>query len=249
MLGSILLGSGLVPAAAAQPAALPVGVDVDYQLGGPAPVPAHVGIVVRDRVEAPLAGRFNICYVNAFQTQPGERRVWRRHRNLVLHRNGSPVPDRAWPDEWLLDHSSRWQRRGLLRIVGRWIHGCARAGFDAVEFDNLDSFSRSGGLLRARTANRYAAGLVRKAHRYGLLAGQKNRADWNGTRVGFDFAVAESCARWRECGRYRRHYGTDFVAIEYRRRDFNAACETIGTRVAVVLADRALRPRARRAWC
>ena len=41
----------------------------------------------------------------------------------------------------------------LAGIVGRWIAGCADDGFDAVELDNLDSFTRSRQLIeRADTA-------------------------------------------------------------------------------------------------
>jgi len=50
--------------------ALPTGTDVDYQLGGAAEPEPNVGIVVRDRTDPPAAGRFNVCYVNGFQTQP-----------------------------------------------------------------------------------------------------------------------------------------------------------------------------------
>ena len=50
------------------------------------------------------------------------------------------------------------------RIVGRWVDGCAADGFDAVEFDNLDSFTRSHGLIERRQALAYARLLVRAAH-------------------------------------------------------------------------------------
>ena len=54
----------------------------------------------------------------------------------------------------------------------------------------------------------------------------------------FDFAIAEECGRWRECGRYRAVYGDAVIAIEYRRRDFRRACARVGARVSVVLRDR-----------
>ena len=67
---------------------LPTGTDVDYQLGGERPVPDRVGIVVRDREAAPVEGRYNVCYVNGFQSQPGERGFWRQHWRLVLKGGG-----------------------------------------------------------------------------------------------------------------------------------------------------------------
>ena len=67
------------PASGQGPEPLPRGTDVDYQLGGAAEPADNVGIVVRDRNASPVAGRYNICYVNGFQTQPDERAFW-RHR-------------------------------------------------------------------------------------------------------------------------------------------------------------------------
>src|SRR4051794_3285424 len=95
VLGVLLaIGAFAVPAAAVTPP--PSGADVDYQLGGVRPVPARVGIVVRDREARPVPGRYNVCYVNGFQTQPGERPVWRGHADLVLRDHGRPVVDEAW---------------------------------------------------------------------------------------------------------------------------------------------------------
>ena len=246
LLLAVLLGTGLSAPASADP--LPTGTDIDYQLGGVRDVPDRVGIVVRDRRAAPLVDTYNVCYVNGFQTQPDERSFWRRHRDLVLEQHGSPVTDEAW-GEWLLDLRTPAQRRALARIVGRWTEGCAADGFDAVEFDNLDSFTRSDHLLTRRQAVSYARLLVRGAHAAGLEAGQKNLAGWDGTTVGFDFAVAEECGRYRECAAYTDAYGDRVLAIEYRRRDFRWTCEHLGARLAVVLRDRNLTPTGVREWC
>lgn len=180
-------------------APLPVDTDWDYQLGAPRKVPDHVGVVLRDRSARPVPGRYNICYVNAFQTQPDERRFWKSHPGLVLRRNGHPVIDSAWGEK-LLDIRKQALRQRLARIVGRWMKGCADDGFDAVELDNLDSFSRSHHLLKKRHAKAFARTLTRRAHRLGLSVGQKNWASFDGRRVGFDFAIAEECGQWRECG-------------------------------------------------
>jgi hypothetical protein len=225
-----------------------VGPDVDYQLGGASAVPANVGIVVRDRSAAPAPGRYNVCYVNGFQTQPDERAFWRAHWSLVLKRAGRPVVDADW-GEWLLDTRTAANRARLARIVGRWIDGCARSGYDAVELDNLDSWSRSHGLVRPRQAKALARLLVARAHRAGLAAAQKNWAEWDGRRAGFDFAVAEECGRWRECGSYVAHYGSRVLVVEYRQADFDRTCSEWGSRLSVVLRDRALSPGGVRRWC
>ncbi|MDN4174335.1 endo alpha-1,4 polygalactosaminidase [Nocardioides sp. SOB77] len=244
VLGLLLL---VAPAAAADVEPLPVGTHADYQLGGVRPVPSTVGIVVRDRRAEP-AGRYDVCYVNAFQTQPDERRSWRGRMHLVLRDEGRPVRDEAW-GEWLLDLRTPAKRRALARIVGRWVDGCAAAGYEAVEYDNLDSFTRSHGLLTRRQALAYARLVVAEAHEAGLAAGQKNLAGLDGTRLGYDFAVAEECGRYRECGAYAAAYGRRVVAVEYRRQDFRRTCRGWGRRLQVVLRDLDLTPTGVRRFC
>ena len=243
-LASVVLSSVL-----AAPVGLPVGTDVDYQLGGASEPASNVGIVVRDRSEPPAEGRYNICYVNGFQTQSNEKAFWRKHPGLVLRdAAGRPVVDEAWHEQ-LLDARTASKRAALARIVGRWLRGCARDGYAAVELDNLDSFTRSDGLLTRSQALRYAALLVRSAHDHGLAVGQKNLAGYDGTRIGFDFAVSEECGRYDECGRYTEAFGDQVLMIEYRTPDFEATCATYGATHAVVLRDRDLTPQGVHAWC
>ncbi len=242
---ALLVLTGL-PAGAQEP--LPTGTDVDYQLGGAAPPADNVGIVVRDRNASPASDRYNVCYVNGFQTQPDERGFWKRRMGLVLHDGGRPVVDEAW-GEWLLDIRTPAKRARLATIVGRWTQGCAADGFDAVEFDNLDSFTRSNRLIKRTHAIAFARLLVRAGHRSDLAVGQKNMAGYNGTKIGFDFAVAEECARWRECGRYVKAYGDQVLSIEYRARDFRRACEEYGDLLPIVLRDLDLTPGGVHRWC
>ena len=220
----------------------PVDVPADYQLGGAYPPPDGVGVLARDWRESPARGAYSICYVNGFQTQPEQRRWWLRvHPDLVLRRDGKPVADPGWPGELLLDTRTARNRRGIARVVGRWIDTCARKGFSAVEADNLDSWTRSHGLLQRRDNRLLARLLARRTHAEGLAFAQKNAATLTGVRF-FDFAVVEQCQRYDECGPYLRRYGGRVIEIEYRRRDFTAACRDHGDRLAVVLRDRQLRP-------
>jgi Glycoside-hydrolase family GH114 len=236
----LLLLLMLVPLPAAAWAPPPSGVGWDYQLGGPRPLPEGVDVVVRDRREEP-AGGYDVCYVNAFQTQPDERSFWRGSTSrwrLVLRDGGRPVTDEAW-GEWLLDIRTAAKRERLARIVGRWIDRCAANGFDAVELDNLDSFSRSHRKLRASHAIRYSRLLVARAHEVDLAVAQKNWVELGerGPRIGFDFAIAEECGRWRECAGYAEAYDDHVLVVEYRRRDFTWSCEQFGERLSVVLRD------------
>ncbi|MFT4081434.1 MAG: endo alpha-1,4 polygalactosaminidase [Nocardioides sp.] len=220
----------------------PVNAAWDYQIGGAFKPAKRVRVVTRDRTATPARGRYNVCYVNAFQTQPDERALWRRHPGLILRKNGTPVVDGAW-DERLLDTGTARKRHRLLRIERRWVKGCAKAGFDAVEFDNLDSWQRSKRQLTKRDNVRFARLLVRAAHRHGLAAGQKNTVEVAGARLGFDFAVAEECARWHECAAYSREYHRRVLDVEYTRKGFRRACRNWGPRISVVRRDLAVSAR------
>jgi len=222
------------------------GEPVSYQLGGAYEPESPTGIVIRDRTEDPAYGYYNICYINGFQTQTAETRWWKqKYPSLLLRKNGRVVVDRQW-NEALLDTSTAGKRRALTRIVGRWIDGCARKGFAAVEFDYLDSYLRSRGRLTKSNSLAFAKRLVARAHSRGLAAGQKNASDLGnrGKRVAkFDFAVAEECERYRECGAYTAVYGNRLIEVEYTdysRQVFDRACQLRGTTISVVLRDRLL---------
>lgn len=253
MLAALLLAatmavSGASATHAAEVDLPPGGKAFDYQLSGPDDVPKKVRIAVRDREDPLLEGRYNVCYVNGFQIQPHERKFWRKRPALVLRYKGKPVVDEAW-NEWLLDIRTAKKRKRIARIIGRWTGGCADDGFDAVEFDNLDSFYRGHGLIKKRHSRAHARLLVKRAHRAGLAAAQKNWAEFDGRRVGYDFAIAEECGRYRECGRYVATYGKRVLVVEYRRKDFKRACKRWGDRLGILLRDRQLKPGAKRRWC
>ena len=125
----------------------------------------------------------------------------------------------------------------------------AADGFQAVEYENLDSFSRSHHLISRSDARRYAALLVWRAHATGLAAAQKNWAEWNGTAVGFDFAVAEQCGQYHECDRYVAHYGRHVLAVEYRDPAFRRTCARWSDVIAVVRRGVELTRHGIRRWC
>ncbi len=237
----------------------PVGARFDYQIGGRYSPAANVRILDRDRGDRPAAGRYNICYVNAFQTQPQETAWWRtHHRRLLLHTStGREVTDPDW-GETLLDTSTAHKRAALADIVGGWVAGCARHGFQAIEFDNLDSYTRSHRLLTAADAVAYSRLLTRAAHLQHVAAAQKNAVELSRlrARTGFDFAIAEECQVYSECHAYTRVYGRHVIEIEYTdnpHRYFRAACEARGGRISIELSDRDVLPAGRdghvRRWC
>ena len=215
----------------------------DYQLGGGYSPAKDVVVVTRDSSDEPMADVYSICYVNGFQTQPGA--PW--PPTLILHgSDDEPVVDPGWPDEHLIDISTAAKRSAAASRQRETIRECARKGFDAVEFDNFDSWTRSHGALTKADAVAFAKLLVGAAHAQGLAASQKNAADLaqiGKQDIGFDFATAEECDRFSECDRYTNVYGAHVFDIEYTddlRGDFRSVCARPSTPRQTVLRDREL---------
>jgi hypothetical protein len=251
------------PAAASVHAVSPPPVHgrFSYQIGGAFTPGAGVEIVDRDWHDKPARGRYSICYVNAFQTQPAADSWWRKnHPHLLLRdAHGQTVEDAGWPGELLLDTSTSSYRAKLAAIVGGWITSCAQKGYDAVEPDNLDSYSRSRHLLTRVDNYAFAKLLVTRAHHLGLAIAQKNDAQHAAAgrrHVGFDFAIAEECQVYAECGDYRSAYGRHVIEIEYAdnaRHYFTDACKARGAAISITFRDRDVEPRGHKGhvekWC
>ena len=210
----------------------------DYQIGGAYPPPAGVRIVSRDRSDSPAPGLYNICYVNAFQAQPEERSSWPADL-LLRDAHGKVVIDEDW-NEPLLDLRTPAKRERVAQRVDRWIDGCAKKGFDAVEPDNYDSYSRSRHLLGAADATAFMRLLSRHAHARHLAVGQKNTVELTGRRraAGLDFAVTEECGQYDECGAYAEAFDDRVVDIEYTDSGMRKALARWGDRLSIVRRDR-----------
>jgi hypothetical protein len=190
----------------------PEGTGFDYQLGGAYSPPEGTGIVVRDSTAEPEPGIYSVCYVNGFQTQPGEDEEW---DDLVLVVDGEAVVDPDWPDEVLLDSGSETQRQEIAERLAPVITGCAEAGFDAVEFDNLDSYTRSRGALTLEDNLELARLLGDEARNLGLAVAQKNTPEAGAQSADlFDFAITEDCGAFDECDAYSDAYAV-VLDIEY----------------------------------
>ncbi|MGW2485996.1 endo alpha-1,4 polygalactosaminidase [Streptomyces sp. NPDC001606] len=234
-------GSGGEGGGSPRPAAVrlpPRHAGFDYQIGGAYPPPAGVRIVSRDRSDSPAPGLYNICYVNAFQAQPEERASWPADL-LLRDAHGEVVIDEDW-NEPLLDLRTPAKRQRVAARVNRWIDGCAHRGFDAVEPDNYDSYTRSHRLLTAADAVAYMTLLSRHAHAVHLAVGQKNTAELAGQRrrAGLDFAVTEECGQYDECGVYAKAFDDRVVDIEYTDSGLRSAVAGWGGRLSIVRRDR-----------
>ncbi|AEM86485.1 endo alpha-1,4 polygalactosaminidase [Streptomyces violaceusniger] len=224
-------------ASASEVALPPVHGGFDYQIGGEYTPPKGVDIVSRDRADSPADKLYNICYVNAFQVQPGERDQWPDDL-LLRDRDGDLVIDTQWKEP-LLDISTAKKRERVAEKVNGWIDGCAEDGFDAVEPDNYDSYERSKKLLTTAHAKEFMALLSEHAHAQGLAIAQKNTAELLSDRkaAGLDFAVVEECGEYDECGEFAKAYDDHVVVVEYGEEGFAKACAGWGDRLSIVLRD------------
>ena len=204
----------------------PAHAKFDYQIGGAYTPPAGVQVVTRDRTAAPAAGLYNICYVNAFQVQPGEQGQWAADL-LLRDAKGNLVIDEDW-GEPLLDLRTADKRTRI-----------AAKGYRAIEPDNYDSYTRSKNLLTAGQAKAYLTLLATHAHSKNLAIGQKNTVELAGARtaVGLDFAVAEECGQYDECGDYVDAFGNNVIVIEYTDSGRRTTCSQYGGTLSIVQRD------------
>jgi hypothetical protein len=213
----------------------PVNADFDYQIGAPYAPASGVKVVSRDHTASPVAGLYNICYVNAFQAQTGAESEW---GDLLLRdAQGAIVYDEDW-DEAFLDIRTATKRQQIANKINVWTDDCAAKGFNAIEPDNLDSFTRTS-LISEANAKDFVKLLSTHAHGKGLAIGQKNTPQLSTARsqTGLDFAIAEECGEWEECGDYTKGYNDNVIAIEYKKSAFDAACAEWGKRLSIVLRD------------
>lgn len=232
----------LTGCAAVQPSS---GVRFDYQLGGAYDIDGGLDVVVRDADAEPFPGAYSICYVNGLQTQPGVE--WNPEL-LLADARGELVVDPEWPDEYILDPSTPEKRAAIDAVIGPVIEGCAARGFDAVEIDNLDSWTRSPGSVDETSVLAMARLYAARAHASGMEIAQKNTpagADRIRQDVGFDFAVAEECLAYDECGSYIAAYGSRVYDIEYTDtlvEPFDRLCARQDRPSVTILRDRGLVP-------
>ncbi|MCR2825807.1 endo alpha-1,4 polygalactosaminidase [Microbacterium sp. zg.Y909] len=287
---AVALGvSGGVPSPAITPTALAGGAapamppatgGFSYQLGGIYAPEDGVRVVSRDRTAPPAGEEFyNVCYVNLLQTQPdpsdgaatsyGTTQWWiDNHPDLLLRAtDGALVVDGEW-NEALFDVRTPAQRERLLDVQREWFQGCADAGYQAIEPDNLDAAGRSAGLLSFAQTREYLKLVVPTVHDLGLAIAQKNASgspdgygltgrtfvDTTDPVQGFDFAIAEECAAHSECDAYTDVYGALVFEIEYTDADpvqqrngvsrtaFEWICHDDGPERSIILRDRGLQP-------
>lgn len=122
----------------------------------------------------------------------------------------------GWPDEKWLDVGQLGVLEPLMRARAQ---KCAAAGFDAIDWDNVDGYANDNGVGITPAAQlAYNRMLARLAHELGLSVGLKNDLDQIPALVDvFDFAVNEQCAQYNECASLApfTRAGKAVVQLEY----------------------------------
>jgi hypothetical protein len=157
------------------------------------------------------AGKKAICYLDA-----GTWENWRVDANqfpasVLGNKNG-------WPGEKWLDIR---QTSILLPIMEARVQKCASAGFDGVEWDNVDGYTnRTGFPLTAADQLTYDASLANLAHKYGLSVALKNDVEQVPDLAPyFDYAINEQCQQYNECTSYTANFinaGKTVFQVEYK---------------------------------
>jgi hypothetical protein len=195
--------------------------------------PARYDAVVVD-VDTPEAtiralgskGMTVICYFSVGSSEPF-RADYRA--NLGAWRAVELVKMQGWEEYWL--DVTRLEQ--LAALMGPRFEAARAKGCHGVEPDNVDCFSNpicasrlAGGSLTSAAQlkaaqvayNRWQIG---KAHSLDLLVGLKNAAELV-AELGaeYDFAIAESCVQYKECGVYAPMLALDkaVVGLEYSLR-------------------------------
>ena len=187
--GGINVNISAVPVAggpAVRPQAFDIDVYVDQAISGNNNTLSTVAV---SAIHA--NGAKAICYLSA-----GTWENWRPDAgSFPASVQGSK---NGWPGEKWLDIR---QTAILLPIMQARVQKCSQAGFDGIEWDNVDGYAnRTGFPLTANDQLVYNASLANLAHQAGLTVALKNDTGQVGAlKDYFDYAINEQCFQYREC--------------------------------------------------
>ncbi|WP_280887720.1 endo alpha-1,4 polygalactosaminidase [Streptomyces sp. LBL] len=230
-------------AAAATVTPPPKHVGWDYQIGGGYTPPTGVKVVSRSHEDVPAPGMYNVCYINALQAQENAEGDW--DSDLLLRDSGGEVVyDEDW-GEAILDIRTDAKRKRIAAELNTWIDECAAKGFNAVEPDNYDTFTRFPEYLDGDQAKAFMKLLSAHAHEKGLAIAQKNTLELAPDRasVGLDFALVEECGEWKECGDFAEAFDNNVLVVEYTAKGLSQACSDWGSKLSIVRRDMEVLPK------
>jgi hypothetical protein len=150
-----------------------------------------------------------VCYVDAGTWENWRPDAARFPAKLRGKGNG-------WPGELWLDIRAITV---LKPLIAARVDKCVKAGFDAVDFDNVEGYANDTGFpLTGAHQLAFNRMLAKMVHGRGLAVGLKNDLGQAAKLRGdFDFAVNEQCFAFHECARYDgwTESGRPVVEIEY----------------------------------
>ena len=152
-------------------------------------------------------GAHAVCYVSAGTAErfrPDYASYVRFDRQIHHRLLGKPFSDRFSNEYWLNINNDLGQRDFILQRVRARTGKCARAGFDAVEYDVVDAYAQgkrvTGWQIGAHDQLVFDRALAVIAHRDGLSVALKNDLGQVPTlQPRFDFAINEQCFQYHEC--------------------------------------------------
>jgi endo-alpha-1,4-polygalactosaminidase (GH114 family) len=179
-------------------------------------------------------GGHAVCYVSA-----GSWENWRP--------DAKQFPAQALGNELAGWQGEKWlniaNQKPLLPLMRSRAKKCRRAGFDAIDWDNVDGYTNKTGFrLSGKDQRAYNLQLANIAHDQGLAVGLKNDVSQAATlEPSFDFVVNESCTIFNECELLApfEKAGKAIVAIEYKT-DPLEFCTRVSPRWSAMVMDREL---------
>ena len=172
------------------------------------------------------AGGHAICYIDAGSIEtyrPDYQKFVSFDRACNGCLIGNPFSKIFNDENYANLNNDHGQRDFMLKMNRARVAKCKRAGFDAVEFDVVDSWetsaSRSGWHISAQTQLIFNRALAGIAHSFGMSAGLKNDLEQvSQLEPSFDFAINEQCFQYHECGNLDPFVqaGKAVFTVEYR---------------------------------
>lgn len=159
-------------------------------------------------------GKKTICYIDVGSWE-NYRPDRARFPKSVIGKKYDGYPDERWLD------IRRY--RLFAKPVKARIQMCADKGFDGLEPDNINGYENDTGFpLTGRDQLRFNRWIAKETHKRGMSVALKNDGPQAKKLVrDFDYAVAEQCFQYNECGQYRPFIraGKAVFSVEYELKN------------------------------
>ncbi len=209
------------------------GASWQVQFSGPVDTSVEAEVFDIDGADSPASlvkelhakGARVVCYLSA-----GSWEDWRTDAEAFPESVKGRELD-GWPGERWLDIR---RLDVLLPIMDQRIAACRAKGFDAVDPDNMDSYTNQTGFpLTAADQLAYNKAIAGLAHQHGMGVGLKNDPDQVSDLVPhFDFAIVEQCVAYGECAAWTPFVtaGKAVLHVEYEgsMSEICATTESLG---------------------